>query len=132
VFDYNSLFNVLSMNNNYTGGDTTRWTLVEDGPVQASGDDSLNFIFVDYDNPGNPGAISYPVGRNQANGVDYTVVTPDLYDDDLARLLFDRNVEVAGKHYIGEGDHLFQYGSDPSDPEHYGYFYYDSDRERNA
>ncbi|MBR5470902.1 MAG: Cna B-type domain-containing protein [Oscillibacter sp.] len=126
VFDYNSLFNVLSMDNNYTGGDTTRWTLVEDGPVQASGDDSLNFIFVDYDNPGNPGAISYPVGRNQANGVDYTVVTPGLYDDDLARLLFDRNVEVAGKHYIGEGDHLFQYGSDPSDSEHYGYFYYDS------
>jgi len=126
VFDYNSLFNTLSMNNNYSGGDSARWTLVESGNVQSTGKETLNFIFIDYDDPGNPGAISYPVGRNQANGVDYTVITPGLYDDELASLLFDPEREVVGKNYLGTGDHLFQYGSDPADTEHYGYYYYDS------
>lgn len=126
VFDYNSLFNVLSMNHDYSGGDEARWTLVEDGTVQTTGEETLNFIFVDYDDPGNPGAISYPVGRNQANGVDYSRVTPGLYNEKLASLLFDTNRNVAGKHYLGTGDHLFQYGADPADAEHYGYFYYDS------
>jgi fibro-slime domain-containing protein len=44
----------------------------------------------------------------------------------LATILYDRNLDVAGKHYLGTADHLFQYGSDPADNEHYGYFYYDS------
>lgn len=126
VFDYNSLFNTLSLNNNYTGGDSTRWTLVEAGTVQNTGEETLNFIFVDYDDPGNPGAISYPVGRNQANGIDYSRVTSGLYNEELARLLFDTELDVAGKHYLGIGDHLFRYGADPADTEHYGYFYYDS------
>lgn len=126
VFDYNSLFNTLSMNNNYTGGGSTRWTLVESGTVQTTGEETLNFIFVDYDDPGNPGSISYPINRNQANGVDYSRITSGLYNNKLADLLFDTDLAVAGKHYLGQGDHLFQYGEDPSDSEHYGYFYYDS------
>jgi len=126
VFDYNSLFNTLSMNNNYTGGSSARWTLVEEGTVQTTGEETLNFVFIDYDDPGNPGAISYPINRNQANGVDYSRVTFGLYNDELAELLFDTDLEVAGKHHLGTGDHLFQYGGDPSDPEHYGYYYYDS------
>lgn len=126
LFDYNSLFNTLSMNNNYTGGDNARWTLVEDGTVQVTGDETLNFIFVDYDDPGNPGAISYPIGRNQENGVDYSRVTSGLYNEELVHLLFDTEEEVVGKHYLGKGDQLFQYGADPSDTEHYGYYYYDS------
>lgn len=123
MFDYNSLFNTLSLNNNYTGGDSTSWTMVEDGTVQTTGEETLNFIFVDYDASG---SISYPVGRNQANGVDYSRVTPGLYNQKLANLLFDTNTEVVGKHYLGQGDHLFQYGDDPNDSEYYGYFYYDS------
>ena len=126
VFDYNSLFNVLSMNNDYSGGDTTRWTLIESGTVRNTGKETLNFIFVDYDDPGNPGAISYPIGRNQANGVDYSLVTSGLYNQELAAILYDRDLDIAGKHYLGTGDYLFQYGSDPADGEHYGYFYYDS------
>ena len=126
VFDYNSLFNTLSMNNNYTGGSGTRWTLIDDGTIQTTGEETLNFVFIDYDDPGNPGAISYPIDRNQAQGIDYSRVTPGLYNPKLAALLFDTKSAVPGKHYIGTGDHLFQYGSDPSDNEHYGYYYYDS------
>ena len=126
VFDYNSLFNVLSMNNDYSGGDTARWTLVESGTVRNTGKETLNFIFVDYDDPGNPGSISYPVGRNQANGIDYSRVTSGIYNQELATILYDQDLEVAGKHYLGTGDYLFQYGSDPADGEYYGYFYYDS------
>ena len=123
VFDYNALFNTLSQNNSYTGGDSAVWTLVENGAVVPSGEETLNFIFVDYDASGD---ITYPHNRNQANGVDYTVVTPGLYNEHLAELLFDRDVEVVGKHYLGTGDHLFQYGADPTDTEHFGYYYYDS------
>lgn len=126
VFDYNSLFNVLSMSNNYSGGSETRWTLVESGKVQSTQEDTLNFIFVDYDNTNDPGAISYPVGRNQANGVDYSRVTSGLYNNRLTNRLFNKDLELAGKHYLGTGNYLFQYGSDPNDAEHYGYFYYDS------
>jgi len=123
LFDYNSLFNTLSLRNDYNGGETTRWTMVETGTVAATGEETLNFIFVDHDGSG---SISYPVDRNQANGVDYTVVTPGLYNEHLAELLFDPELDVIGKTYLGLGDHLFQYGADPSDTEHYGYYYYDS------
>ena len=123
MFDYNSLFNTLSENNNYTSGNSTTWTLVEDGTVKSTGKDTLDFIFVDHDREGR---ISMPVGRNQSNGVDYSIITYDLYSDYLADLLFDPNKDVIGKHYIGTADHLFQYGADPSDEDHYGYYYYDS------
>lgn len=126
LFDYNSLFNTLSQNNDYdpnTGGSSTTWSLVESGTVDATGKETLNFIFVDHDSSG---SISHPDGRNDENGVVYQEVTPGLYDADLADLLFDPDVDVIGKEYLGTGDHLFQYGDDPSDGEHYGYYYYDS------
>ena len=125
-FDYNSLFNTLSQNNNYNpanGGSSTTWTLVESGTVKTTGEETLNFIFGDHDSSG---SISYPSGRNDENGGVYQEVTPGLYDEDLATLLFDPDVEVIGKEYIGTGDYLFHYGDDPSDEEHYGYYYYDS------
>lgn len=126
VFDYNSLFNTLSQNNNYNpanGGNSTTWTLVESGTVENTGEETLNFIFVDHDGSG---AISHPNNRNDENGEVYQVVTPGLYNEELAELLFDPDVDVIGKEYIGTGDYLFQYGDDPSDEEHYGYYYYDS------
>ena len=126
VFDYNSLFNVNSLSNNYSGGSSTRWTLIENGRVPLTNQQTLDFIFVDYDDTSNPGAISYPINRNQSNGVDYTIITKDLYDTRLKNLLFDKEVELPGKHYLGTGNYLFQYGDDPSDGDHYGYFYYDS------
>ena len=126
IFDYNSLFNTLSLNNNYdpaVGGSSTTWTLVEDGEINATGKDSLNFIFGDHDSDGH---ISHPNNRNDENGVVYQTVTPGLYNKPLADLLFDPNVDVIGKEYIGTGDYLFHYGNDPSDEEYYGYYYYDS------
>lgn len=123
VFDYNALFNVLSMNNDYSGGDTANWTLLEDGTVNSTGEETLNFVFIDYDGQGD---ISYPNNRNDVNGVDYSRVWPGLYNENLADLLFNREVELAGKHYVGTGDYLFRYGGDSTDTEHYGYYYYDS------
>lgn len=128
VFDYNSLFNTYSLSNNYTGGSTATWTMVDSGAVtNGSGDvlhdESLNFIFVDHDSSGH---ISHPNGRNAENGTEYQQHYPGLYNADLADLLFDPDTEALGKLYLGTGDHMFQYGSDPNDTEHYGYYYYDS------
>ena len=126
MFDYNSLFNTLSQNNDYNpanGGNSTTWTLVESGTVRNTGEETLNFVFVDHDGSG---AISHPAQRNDENGEVYQVVTPGLYNEELAELLFDPDVDVIGKEYIGTGDYLFRYGDDPSDEEHYGYYYYDS------
>ena len=126
MFDYNSLFNILSQTNDYNpsiGGSSTEWTLVESGIVDTTGKETFDFIFVDHDGSG---VISHPIGRNDENGVVYQEVTPGLYDPDLADLLFNPDIEVIGKEYVGSGDHLFQYGDDPSDGEHYGYYYYDS------
>lgn len=126
MFDYNSLFNTLSQNNNYNpanGGSSTTWSLVESGTVAATGKETLDFVFVDHDSSG---LISHPDGRNDENGVVYQEVTPGLYDPELADLLFDPDTDVIGKEYLGTGDHLFRYGDDPSDGEHYGYYYYDS------
>jgi len=123
MFDYGTLFNTLSMRNNYSGGSSAEWTLVESGTLPNTGRPSLNFAFIDHDGTG---TISQPRDRNQANGVDYTVVTPDLYTPELADILFNPERPVLGKEYLGLGDHLFRYGGDPADAEHYGYFYYDS------
>lgn len=123
VFDYNSLFNTLSATTSYGGGTSTQWRLLSSGTVPATGQDTLNFIFVDHDTEG---SISMPANRNVQNGTEYTQITPGLYNENLVRLLFDLDEEVVGKHYLGEGDHLFQYGDDPNDKTHYGYYYYDS------
>ena len=126
VFDYNSLFNTLSQNNDYRaeiGGESTEWTLIEDGTVANTGKDTLNFIFMDHDSEGQ---FSNPNERNDENGVVYEKITQGLYHQELANLLFDPDVDVIGKQYVGTGDYLFQYGADPLDGEHYGYYYYDS------
>ena len=123
VFDYNSLFNTLSLSNNYNGGSSTQWTLVSKGKIKATDKETLNFIFVDHDSEG---TIHMPRERNNENGVVYQQITPNLYNDALADILFDPEVEVIGKHYLGTGDYLFQYCNDPANKEYYGYYFYDS------
>ncbi len=123
VFDFNPLFNTLSENNNYSGGDSAQWTLVTSGAVRPTGKETLDFIFVDYDTTG---VITYPNNRNVDNGTEYTQVTPGLYDKDLADILFNPEVEVLGKTYLGTGDYLFRYCDDPLNEENYGYYFYDS------
>ena len=123
VFDYNPLFNTLSTNNSYSGGDSTQWTLVSSGAVRPTGKTTLDFVFVDYDTDG---VITYPNSRNVNNGTEYTKITPGLYDADLADLLFDPDVDVLGKTYLGTGDYLFRYCDDPENEEFFGYYFYDS------
>lgn len=128
VFDFNSLFNALSSAPSVNGGDAS-WNLVENGTVVSSDEETLNYIFIDYDANGD---LSYPNGRNDINTSGD--VYAGLYNDRLDNVLFNPNnafdpetgTGVLGKTHLGTGDHLFQYGADPSDTEHYGYYFYDS------
>lgn len=131
MFDYGALFNVLSLRADVTvnsSGHTEKWNLLTSGNNPYNGDPTLNYIFRDWDR-GNED-ISYPNGHNDRNNpTSAGSVYPGLYTDKLGDLLFDPELQVIGKQYIGEGDHLFQLCVDPNDP-YYGYYYYDS--ERNA
>ncbi len=131
VFDYNSLFNLLSENATVSAnasGHSENWSLISNGTVSYNGKNSINYIFSDYDATGD---ISYPSGRNSANTSGN--VYSGLYSDELRSILFDTdnsfNPEtgegIIGKHYVGTGDYLLQINNDPTS-ENYGYHYYDS------
>lgn len=138
VFDYNFLFNVQSA---YAGTDTyvnnsghsENWRLMQSGTVPYKGQTTLNYIFRDWDNTGQ---ISYPQNTNTQNTYSSNVhVYSGLYSAELGEILFgtDNSFDpstgggIIGKKYLGEGDHLFKFMTDPSD-ELYGYYYYDSAR----
>ena len=131
MFDYGVLFNVLSetasistSNNSHT----ETWSLLTTGNNPYNGEQTLNYIFRDWDRGSED--ISYPVNTNDRNNpTSAGTVFSGLYTAKLGSLLFDPNVQVIGKQYLGEADHLFQLCLDPNH-EHYGYFYYNS--ERNA
>ena len=126
VFDYNYLFNVLSANASITANAQSHseiWTMIENGKVAYGNQDSLEFVFVDYD-----GSSRLPDMANRNDGNRYHgvgIITQGLYNAYLANILFGTDNNVIGKTYLGTGDHLFQFMSDPTD-EYYGYFYYDS------
>lgn len=132
VFDYSSMFNVLSQNVSVSvdgNGHTEQWTLVPNGRVSYQNAQSLGFIFRDYDGGGD---ITIPSNLDAVNTSDD--VYPGLYDPEIAYILFGTDNEynpetgegVLGKSYLGEGDYLFRYGTDPSNKATYGYYYYDS------
>ena len=125
MFDYSLMFNMPSMTVDAdvtAGGHDETWTLKTEG-------DTLNYIFRDWDAVGK---ASYPENTNADNtngGVNSGLLTADLKE----RLFGTGNsfdpvsgTGVMGKQYIGSADHLYQYGDDPNDQEHYGYYYYDS------
>lgn len=131
VFDYNSLFNLLSENASVSAnasGHSETWNLISNGTVAYNGKNSINYIFSDYDATGD---ISYPSGRNAANTS--ANVYAGLYNENLGNILFSTensfNPEtgegIIGKNYIGTADHLFQINNDPTSA-NYGYHYYDS------
>lgn len=128
MFDYGVLFNLLSERANVTvdaSGHTETWYLLTSGNNPYNGQPTLDFVFRDWDRGGED--ISYPNGTNDKNNPTTAGnVYPGLYTDQLGQLLFDPDLPVIGKQYIGEGDHLFQLCLDPSDP-HYGYYYYNSE-----
>jgi len=134
VFDYNNLFNVQSQKvtsytiNNNSHSET--WELVtNNGTVPYQNGKTLDFIFLDHDSSGKLSAPNKrdnsADGRNNTNRLDDPAA--GIYSEELGDILFDPDMEVIGKTYIGEGDHLFRYMSDPSD-EYYGYYFYDSKR----
>lgn len=131
MFDYGVLFNVLSERANVTvdaNGHTEVWNLLTSGSNPYNGQPVLNFIMRDWDRGSED--ISYPNGTNDRNNpTDAGEVYMGLYTEHLGSLLFDPDMQVIGKQYLGQGDHLFQLCLDPNDP-HYGYYYYNS--ERNA
>ncbi len=131
VFDYNALFNLYSLTSSISAtasGHSESWSLVANGTVPYKNQETLGFIFADYDSTGD---ISYPRNQNSANisGGIY----PDLYTERLGSMLFDPENEydpatgegVVGKRYLGTADHLFQIDHNP-ESENYGYHYYDS------
>ena len=132
VFDYGVLFNVLSsyadVDVSATGHSET-WRLITSGSNHYNGDNTLNYIFRDWDRGSED--ISYPANLNDINN--NGGVYSGLYSSQLRQILFgtgnsfdpDTGSGIIGKQYLGTADHLFQYMSDPSDPS-YGYYYYDS------
>ena len=134
VFDYSSMFNLLSLAPSVTANASSHsetWNLITSGNVPYNNQPTINYILRDWDR-GNRD-ISYPngTGGHNTNGGVYS----GLYSDTIADLLFNPETSynpqdgsgVVGKQYLGTGDHLFQYMTDPNDP-HYGYYYYDSTR----
>lgn len=131
LFDYSALFNTLSLNATVSvtaSGHSETWNLVQNGTID-TGDESLNFIFIDYDANGD---VSYPNNRGTANNGQNNATT-GIYNEELINVLFgtensfdpQTGLGVIGKHYLGQGDYLFRFESDPNG-RHYGYYYYDS------
>ena len=131
VFDYNFLFNTQSLRPSITvsgSGHSETWDLVQNGTVPYKNNNTLNFIFRDWDNTGQ---MSYPNNTNNQNTVGE--VFSGLYNATLGELLFGidnaydpvNKTGVIGKNYLGTGDYFYQLMTDPDD-DHYGYYYYDS------
>lgn len=135
VFDYNLLFNVLSETPSIGSNGNVSWQLNSSGKVPY-GNESLNFIFLDWDGSGD---ISMPGSRNDHNN-NRSDVTQGIFgaiggqpNEALRTALFatdnsfdpDTGTGVIGKQYLGEGNHLFQVVHDPNSPLN-GYHYYDS------
>lgn len=140
VFDYNALFNVQSTNATVQTGNNSHnenWSLVENGNVNYKGAGTLDFVFRDHDSNSNPSHLTHPSIpdgssiRNEPNSDQLNSITTGIYSDALKALLFTpSNAEsdfVIGRHYLGQGNYLYQYQDDPTQS-HYGYYYYDSSK----
>lgn len=130
LFDYNSLFNLLSAKATVTvnaSGHSETWSVVTSGNVGYLDQETLNFVFVDGAPSYQNGYLSYPNNRQTHNNYPGAgIVTSGIYNAARGHALFDTS-DSLGKKYLGTGDHLFQIMTDPNDA-HYGYYYYDSQR----
>ena len=128
VFDYNALFNVQSSNvsvDSGNGSHTDTWTLVEAGfNPDGTPIDTLDFTFRDMDSTGKITRPNIPDGSSQRNEPStFNSITKDIYTANLTNLLFNPDLPVVGKYYVGQGNYLYQYISEGSRE---GYYYYDS------
>ena len=134
VFDYSSLINLLSSKvslNVSKSSHSETWSHVASGNVSYKGQPTLDFSFNDHDGGGSLTNLNNLNNPNKYTGG--TAVYSGIYNSDLGEALFSTdnlfNPEtgegIVGKHYLGEGDHLFQINNDPNS-ENYGYYYYDA------
>lgn len=137
MFDYSSIFNMHSVT--YSGSSSgsshsEKWSLTSSGTVPYNNQDTLNFIFRDWDTSGTH--ISYPSGASASTeNENKSTVTSGILDtrSTLIDILFATNnaydVEsktgIVGKSYVGKANYFYQYDSDTSS-DFYGYYYYDS------
>ena len=134
VFDYSSLINLLSTNvsvNVSSSSHSETWSHVANGRVSYKGQNTLNFSFNDHDSSGTITNLNNLNDSNKYTGG--TGVYSGIYNETLGEVLFgtdnlfdpENGTGIIGKHYLGEGDHLFQINTDPTS-EYYGYYYYDA------
>ena len=145
LFDYSALINIYSSKLNSTvsaSGHSETWTLATTGNA-ATGQTTLNFSFVEeyYNEDGynDAGHLAVLLNRGEqgkdinvwtgGTAVRSGIITVGGFEDKdithpLVDLLFGSKA-AAGKHYLGQGDHLFQLNTDPRSA-YYGYYYYDS------
>ena len=130
LFDYNSLFNILSSEAQITVGASSHsetWSTVNSGNVGYMDRETLNFVFIDGAPNYRNGNLAYSNNRQTHNTYPGAgIVTSGIYNTARYHALFDTE-DSLGKKYLGTGDHLFQIMTDPND-EYYGYYYYDSQR----
>ena len=134
LFDYSSLINLHSTQVSINVSDSTHsetWSHVASGNVTYKNQQTLNFSFNDHDDAG---TISNLNNRNDPNtwtgGI---AVYSGIYTNRLGEVMFgtdnlynpETGQGIVGKHYLGQGDHLFQIDTDPTS-EFYGYYYYDA------
>ena len=134
VFDYSSLINLLStrVSVNVSGsGHSETWSHVASGAVSYKGQQTLNFSFNDHDTGGTITNLNNLNDPNTYTGG--TGVYAGIYTAALGETLFgtdnlldpETGEGIVGKHYLGQGDHLFQINTDPTS-QYYGYYYYDA------
>ncbi|MBR4875098.1 MAG: fibro-slime domain-containing protein, partial [Clostridia bacterium] len=129
MFDYSSLINLLS--SKVTGSITAdshseTWSHVQGSDtVSYKGQETLDFSFDDHDSNGHISSLNNTNAPNTYTGG--TAVYPGIYSEEIYDVLFrtdnlfdpETGEGIVGKHYLGEGDHLFQLNDD-------GYYYYDA------
>lgn len=146
LFDYSSLINMLSTKATIssltanTHAETWAHIASTSNPnTAASGDTTLDFSFVDDDwGDGNYNeGIDDPSDRTDNSnwtgekGIIRTGILgnrgTNVRTHKLITTLFEKDPTKAalGVHYLGTGDHLFQFETNPND-KYYGYYYYDS------
>ena len=136
VFDYSSLINLLSTKatvNVSASSHSETWAHVGTGSVSYKGQPTLNFSFNDHDGSGTITNLNNLNTQNKYTGG--TAVCTGIYNPTLGEVLFgtdnlfnpETGEGIIGKHYLGQGDHLFQINTDPAS-EYYGYYYYDAKR----
>ena len=134
VFDYSSLINLLSTSVSVNATDSSHsetWSHVGSGNVSYKNQTTLNFSFNDHDSSGTITNLNNLNDPNKYTGG--TAVYSGIYNENLGEVLFGTNnlfdpetgEGIVGKHYLGEGDYLFQINTDPAS-EYYGYYYYDA------